>query len=144
MCHIVGDNLNFRDKILSTNIIDEVMKSLKTDNVRVDLLPNSIWFFALLVKLNDTTPPRKIIMECLNIFNGFLNTQESEVINHCLWGLYYLSNLKTSNVNKEILKLKIPERVLKLNFDRNHHCIGIALRLLGNLLADNYPIVDVS
>jgi hypothetical protein len=145
LCNIVQESYECRDKIIISKIFGEVMKILRRDENTSPIIENSIWFLSCLMKLTNTTPPKIKAMECLELFAGYLYTQEQKILVHCCWGLYNLSKFdeKIANINYEILKSGAAVKLMKLRYAKYQLCICPAVRVLGNLCAGEFHIVDV-
>lgn len=146
LCNIVPESTVCRDKIISSNIYHEIINILKKERNSADQIERCICFLSSIIKCKDTTPPKEKLIEILQISANYLHTNDMQIINQCLWCIYYVSAYDEgeSNISSEILKSGAVVKLLKINYKKLHICITPCVRILGNLCAGKFDIVDVS
>lgn len=144
--HLVGVNVLFRDKILNSLIFSETVNKLTNGTLPYDQCLSLIWFASIIFKLKHTFPAEEYVMEALSIFANFIYSDEEEIINQCLWGIYYLSNFDSEilSINKDILSSGAVLKMMKLDLKKNHTCLVPTLRVLGNLCSGESEIIEVN
>ncbi len=145
MCVIVQESVVCRDKIISSKIFGEVMKILRKDVNSVQLIEFAVWFLSSLMKITVTTPPEIKISECLEASAGYLHTTEHIIITQSMWTIYNISQHDENlpNLYKEIMNSGAVVKILKYNYNRLKMCLIPCIRILGNLCAGRFEIVDV-
>ena len=146
LCNLVQQSVICRDKIISTSIYDETIKILKKDRNSADQIENCIWFLGCLIKSKATTQLKEKLLEILEISANYLYTHDMQIITQCLWCIFYVSQYDDDefDIYSDILESGAVVKLLKINYRKLHNCISPCIRILGNLCAGKYSIVDVS
>ncbi len=145
MTHIVSENAEIRDLILSSQVYFECIKFLKQNQINFELLRSIIWFLCNACKPTDTCPSETILKEILCFFSSYLYTKELQIVVNCIWGLYYLTQFDSfiSDIYQQIINSGALVKILKFDFTKMQPCVLPSLRLIGNLLGGKFEIVDV-
>jgi hypothetical protein len=146
--NLCSESISFRDKIICSPFYDKVWDLVNNNTNSDTLIKQAIWFFSVIMKLKDSLPPEKIILNSIVVCSNYLYVHDAEVSCHCLWGIYYVSEfdekIPSLKINNKILHSGVVLKLLKINYTSNMLCLTPSLRILGNLLCGDYKLVDVS
>lgn len=142
---IIQDSVELRDTFISSPIFLEVMKILRRDLNSLNIIEFTIWLLSTLMKDTTTTPPEKKVLECLEASAGYLHVSETSILTQCMWTIYNISSHdeKLPKIYEDIMNSGAVVKLLKINYTRFQICLSPCLRILGNLCAGRFEIVDV-
>ena len=142
--NLLTDRAKCRDQIMNSKIYDYVQDILTKEDINIFLLRSGIWFMSCLMKNKQTIPDDAKIMKSLYYCVKYLYIMDPELNCQCVWGIYYISEFESSNLQifSQILSTGAIEKIIKINFKQQLQSLSPCLRLLGNLLSGEYNVVD--
>ena len=94
---------------------------------------------------HDKQMEYEVLMEILNIFANFINTQDSECVNQIIWGLYYISSYNSydTKLYKDIINSGCLMKIMKINLRTNENLQIPILKFYGNLCCGQASDIQV-
>lgn len=148
LSHLVTDVAEFRDKVISHSIYDEIWSILNKNQNSLGTLRYTLWFMSAIMRNKETIPSDRAILNSVTMFSNYIYTHDVEIMAHCLWGLFYIiefdEHVTHLQLMDKIMNSGVIVKIFKLNLQQNSTCLPPAIRLLGNLCGGDYHIVDVT
>jgi hypothetical protein len=147
LCHLFSDTHLIRDGYINSKIYKDVINYFTQDKLSLSLLRYNLWFLSNFVKNanKEKQMDYEILMEILNIFANFINTQDSECLNFIIWGLYYIStyNSYDTKIYKDIINSGCLVKIMKINLKTNDNLQIPILKFFGNLCCGQASDIQV-
>ena len=112
----------------------------------LDTLREGLRYLSNIFKLTETIPPEYKLIECLNIFSGYLYIVDTEAIFLCINGILNISEFESEypSLHRQIINSGSIVKIMNLDYMKNNMGVMYGIRLLGNLLTGKHEIVDVN
>uniref|UniRef100_A0AC34F0D7 Importin subunit alpha n=1 Tax=Panagrolaimus sp. ES5 TaxID=591445 RepID=A0AC34F0D7_9BILA len=140
LSNIIGDeNPDYRDYCIELGILPKLMKFIDA-NYSMSFLRDVAW---TMVNLCRPKNPRISIQNVQTLLPGFkklLNHHDATIVSDSLWGLAYITQTNTTNVEKENIQVIlndeiIVKRVIKLLTHPDVKIKSPSIRIIGNIVS---------
>ncbi|KAJ6226640.1 importin alpha [Anaeramoeba flamelloides] len=135
--NISGDNLGFRDKILSfPNSFKKILDVYHNKNINQSILKNTTWTISSLCR-GVPSPDYEKVKNAFKYFGYLCKETTTDLIVDACWGLSYLSSGNSNQIDDLIATECLPRLVELLGHPSPRVKIPV-IRAVGNVVTGNY------
>lgn len=138
--NIAGDGAIPRDKVLSHNVVEGLLRLITTETP-ISFLRNIVWLMSNLCRNKNPCPPFEQIEMLLPVLSHLLCTNDTQVLADACWALSYVTDDDNSKIQAVIDTDAVPKLVSLL--ESNEPSILVpALRSVGNIVTGSDTQTD--
>ncbi|KAK4301849.1 hypothetical protein Pmani_026024 [Petrolisthes manimaculis] len=130
--NIAGDSPNYRDFVLSENILLPMLK-LFGKSTGLSMTRKSAWVLSNLCRGKNPPPDFARVSPCLPVLCRLLFHSDADVLADACWALSYLSDGPNENI-QAVIDAGVCRRLVELLLFKNDEVVSPALQTVGNIV----------
>jgi len=130
--NIAGDSVGYRDAVLSTSALNDIVEILSKPGVPLSMLRTATWAISNFMR-GKPRPPLFSIISALPILVQLINSTDTEVLTDACWAISYISD-GDGDVIQRVIDSGVCPTLINLLGSNSSYILVPALRSVGNIV----------